>query len=219
MLLEDQIKAMQQQMLPRLPEHILTVLLAATQRLVRSGIAQRAVKIGSQAPAFSLPNLKGKTVSSANLLAKGPLVISFYRGGWCPYCNLELRALQQYLPEITRLGARVVAISPELADKSITTVEKHALTFDVLTDAGNRVAREFGLVFSLDHDIRPIYKEFGYDLTQFNGDESWELPIPATYIVSADGTVAHAFISADYTKRLEPTEIIATLERIAVTAE
>jgi len=188
----------------------------ATRNLAASGIVGESVGAGDRAPRFSLPNAKGETVSSADLLAKGPLVVSFYRGGWCPYCNVELKALQERLPEIADLGASLVAVSPETPDHSLATAEVNALAFEVLSDRGNGVARAFGLVFELGDELKPIYEKLGIDLIKRNGDDSYELPLPATYVIAADGTVQMAFVDADYTRRLDPEEVIAALRQAQV---
>lgn len=121
--------------------------------------------------------------------------------------------MQLVLPEIKSLGASLVAISPQLPEKSMSTAKKNSLTFEVLSDVGNRVAREFGLVFTLPERLRPIYQNFGVDLPSSNGDDSFELPIPATYVIDVDGTILHAFVDTDYTKRLEPAEVVEALKK------
>ena len=213
MNLQNQIKRMQAELIPQIPEDALRAIMAGTERLMQSGLAEKGFQKGDKAPPFSLPNARGEVVSSTELLTSGPLVVSFYRGGWCPYCNLELRALQQALPEIKELGAQLVAISPELPDKTISTVEKHSLGFEVLSDVWNKVARKFGLVYSLDEELRPVYQHFGFNIPAHNGDDSYELPIPATYVIDTEGTIVLSFVDADYTRRLEPTEIIGSLKR------
>lgn len=198
------------------PDNIKAVMDKATVDLANSGIGDRALKVGEIAPNFTLPNAVGKDIELQSLLNAGPAVIAFYRGQWCPYCNLELRGLQQSLPELEKLGAKLVAISPQTPDNSLSTVEKNELTFEVLSDVGNRVAREFGLVFILPEELRPIYEGFGIDFPAHNGDETFELPIPATYVIAPDGNVIHAFVNADYTQRLDPEEIVAALKTMTV---
>lgn len=214
MNLNEQIKELQKGMLAQVPAEALELFAATTEALIKSGLAESALKKGGKMPFFSLPNAKGETVSSQDLLKKGPLVIDFYRGAWCPYCNLELKALQDVLPEITKLGAQLVAISPNLPDKSLSSIEKNSLTFEVLSDLGNKTAKQFNLVFPLAQELRPIYKQFGFSIPDFNGDQSHELPIPATYVVGSDGTIQLAFVDADYTKRLEPEEVVKALKGI-----
>jgi peroxiredoxin len=143
-----------------------------------------------------------------DLLQAVPAVVTFYRGGWCPYCNVQLRAYQAILPEISSLGARLVAMSPQLPDGPLLTTE---LTFDVLSDVANEIARRFGLVWSLPEELHAAPRSNGKALPGINGDESWELPVPATYVIARDGRVALAAIEADYRKRLEPDAILAAL--------
>ncbi|MDQ6960345.1 MAG: peroxiredoxin-like family protein [Mariprofundaceae bacterium] len=147
----------------------------------------------------------------ADALEQGAVGLSFYRGGWCPYCNLELQALQQALPEIQSLGAQLVAVSPETPDNSLSTAEKHSLAFTVLSDQGNRVAKDFGIVFTLPEALRPVYAQFGIDLPAWNGDDSFELPMPATYVIGRNGIILDGFVNTDYTQRMEPERILDIL--------
>lgn len=183
----------------------------ATDAVRASGLADAALSVGDRAPRFTLPDATGQTVALGDLLARGPVILTFYRGGWCPYCNLELRAYQALLPEIEASGATLVAVSPQTPDASLTTQEKKELAFAVLSDEGNAVAREFGLVHTVPADVREAYLGFGIDLDGANGDDSGDLPLPATYVIDADGTIRFAFVDADYTKRAEPSEVLASL--------
>ncbi|MEM9542696.1 MAG: peroxiredoxin-like family protein [Cyanobacteria bacterium P01_E01_bin.42] len=198
------------------PEDVKAIMAKTDRDLAESGIVDRALKEGDTAPDFSLPNVKNQFVTLQDLLKQGAIVLSFYRGGWCPYCNMELRGLQKALPEIQALGATLVAVSPETPDNSLSTAEKNELTFEVLSDEGNKIAREFGLVFTVPEELRPVYEGFGIDLPAHNGDTTFELPIPATYVIGSDGQIIHAFVNTDYTKRLDPEVIIAALKKIAV---
>lgn len=182
--------------------------------LLNSGIIDHSLREGDKIPNFILPNAIGQSVDIQELLKLGLVVISFYRGGWCPYCSLELRALQQVLPEIKAFGATLVAISPQTPDNSLSTIEKNELTFEVLSDIGNQVAHKFGLVFTIPKMLRPVYEGFGINLPDSNGDESFELPIPATYIVDKNGLIIHAFVNYDYTQRQDPQEILTILKEI-----
>jgi len=199
----------------KVPPEILNTMLDATRRLADTGIAQNSLKVGEKAPDFDLPNPKGESVNLHSLLEKGPVVLNFYRGRWCPYCNLELNAYQKHLQDIEGLGASLVAISPQTPDNSLSTAEKNALKFEVLSDVGNKTANEYGLTFKLDSSLHDIYTKFGIVLPKFNGDDSWEIPLPGTYVIDKDGTVQYAFADADYTKRAEPDEVIAKLEEIS----
>lgn len=174
----------------------------------------KALKTGDDAPDFTLPNPSGRPVSLAGLLRSGSVVVTFYRGGWCPYCNLQLRAYQAVLGEIAALGAKLVAISPQLPDGSMSTMEMNRLSFDVLSDAGNRVARSFGLVYSLPQELRAALTSNNKALPGINGDDSWELPLPATYVIAPDRKIALAEIELDYRERLEPDAIVAALRAL-----
>jgi peroxiredoxin len=182
---------------------------------LRARFAQeQAVRTGDEAPDFSLPGARGQLVSLSGLLRSGPVVLAFYRGAWCPYCNIQLRAYQAILPQMAALGTRLAAISPQLPDASLDTAEKNSLTFDVLSDTGNSVARRFGLVYALPEDLREALRSNNKALPAINGDESWELPVPATYVIAPDRRVALASIEVDYRKRLEPDAILATLKSL-----
>jgi peroxiredoxin len=191
---------------------------AKVEELQRTFPIEKALKTGNHAPDFSLPNPAGRPVSLAGLLRGGPAVVTFYRGGWCPYCNLQLRAHQQVLGEITALGAKLVAISPQLPDGSLSTAEVNKLSFDVLSDVGNHVARSFGLVYSLPDELRAALTSNNKALPGINGDDSWELPLPATYVVGPDRKIALAEIELDYRERLEPEAIAAALRTLRADA-
>src|ERR1700757_3977138 len=146
---------------------------------LRNGLAKTALKVGDRAPSIKLRNVRGETVDVSALLKKGPVIVTFYRGGWCPYCNLELRAFQRVLPEIKVAGASLVAISPEKPDDSLSTAEKNALSFEVLSDVGQRVGRAFGLVYEFSDELKTAYQAFGLDIPGKNGATEWALPISA----------------------------------------
>ena len=211
-LLQD-IENFQKEFFPNIPEDALQVMKRTSAELLAKKLEDKAVKAGDAIPAFTLTDATGKQVSSDQILNGGPTVISFYRGGWCPFCNLELQALQKVLPEIKANNATLLAISPELPNNSLTTQEKYELEFPVLSDPDNRVAKKFGLVFELGRELVSLYKEnFDVDLVAINGMEKVELPIPATYVVDREGVIQYAFVDADYTKRAEPDEILKVLK-------
>jgi peroxiredoxin len=198
-----------------IPAEKLTLMDRATNELIASGVAAFAEQAGDRVEDFILMDAHGKPVRLKTLLAKGPVVISFYRGGWCPYCNIELRGLQRALPEINRYGATLVAISPQLPDNSLSTEEKNKLTFPVLSDVGNIVASRFGIVFRLPDELLETYKAFNHELLVVNGEDgATELPIPATFVLDKSGTVQLAFVEEDYTKRLDPDTILDTLRSL-----
>lgn len=214
MSLQREIETLNKQLTGMMPTEAVTTLGEAAAALKVSGIEDFALRAGAKVPDFELPELAGGTLPLTGLLADGPLVISFYRGAWCPYCNLEMQALQKALPDIEAAGARLVAIAPELPENAAGIRDKGNLTFPLLQDAGNAVARQFGLVFTLPEALRPIYEAFGIDIAANQGNDSFELPMPATYIVGSGGVIAHAFVDSDYTKRMEPADIVAILKAL-----
>jgi peroxiredoxin len=188
---------------------------ALVERLRRSDTARDAPRAGDRAPEFALPSARGETVRLGELLARGPVVVAFYRGGWCPYCNLQLRAYERVLGEIHALGASLVAISPQLPDGSLSTVERDELSFPVLSDVGNVVARAYGLVFAVPEDVVRFYAEAkGFDLAAVNGAARAELPVPGCFVIGRDGVVALADVDPDYTRRLEPAAILDALREL-----
>ena len=215
MSLKAELDAFRSEFMATVAPEIRDAMVRADMELAASGIAQRALKAGDQAADFRLLDARGGCVRLKDLLAAGPVVLSFYRGGWCPYCNLELRELQKALPEITRLGAKLVAVSPQSPDESLSTAEKNELAFSVVSDVGSAIAKSFGIAYDLAEELRPVYARFGHALSEKNGDESWVLPIPATYVIDRDGTITLAFVDVDYRNRLEPAEILAALQSLS----
>ena len=193
------------------PYSVIETMHRATAELKASGAAQRALKVGDKAPAFTLNDPDGRPVSSTELLRKGPLVLTFYRGVWCPYCNMELQALQATLPAILEAGANLVAISPQVASNSRKSVRQNALTFPILSDPHNDVAAAFGLRFALQDYLVDLYKSLKNDLPSFNGDPSWTLPMPARYVIAPDGTIVYAEVNPDYTRRPDPSQLLPAI--------
>lgn len=214
MSLHDELTAFLRTRYPELPAAARAVMERAGRDLAASGQAERALQPGDTAPCFSLPTATGGTVALDSLLSEGPVVLTFYRGAWCPYCNLALRALQQHHAEITARGARLVAISPQIPDESLTLTEKHALAFDVLSDLGSDTAKQYGLSFDLPDDLAAVYDSFGFDLQRVNGGHPRTLPLPATYVIDRDATIRWAFLDTDYTARAEPSDILAALDAL-----
>jgi peroxiredoxin len=197
-----------------LPADLLQDLLSPIGQLINSGAAEQALKEGALAPDFTLPNAHGNAVTLSHLLTQGPVIMTFYRGQWCPYCHLQLRAYQQALPHMQARGASLVAISPQTPDRSRAMAEKLKLTFALLSDMGNQVARQFGLVFTIDEAVRGAHKQVCADLPTFNGNDSWELPMAGTFLVDQSETVRLAFVHPDFTRRLDPSVVIARLEEL-----
>lgn len=202
----------------RMPPSVKETMHRATAELIASGAAGRALKVGDKAPAFTLKDPEGHEVSSAALLEQGPLIVSFYRGVWCPYCNMDLQALQAALPEFEKLGARLVATSPQTAPNSRKSVRQNELTFPILSDPGNAIAAAFGLRFTMPDYLVELYKSLKNDLAVFNGDPSWTLPMPARFVIAPDGTILYAEVNPDYTRRPEPEEMLPALQKAKLAA-
>lgn len=197
------------------PPSVIETMHRATAELKASGASERARKVGDTAPTFTLQDPDRNDVSSARLLAEGPLIVSFYRGVWCPYCNMELQALQAALPEFARRGAGLVAISPQTHANSRKSVRQNALTFPILSDPHGDVSAAFGLRFALPDYLVELYQSLKNDLTRFNDDPSWTLPMPGRFVIAPDSTIAYAEVNPDYTRRPEPEEMIPALDALA----
>ncbi len=196
------------------------ILRGAIDRQKASGLEGKALRTGDKAPLFTLPDADGKQVSLEALLAQGPVVLAFYRGEWCPFCNLELKAFQDVLPEIKAAGAVLIAVSPEKPEFSRLAGEKQQLTYPVLTDAGSTVSRQFGLVFASDPAVKDLsLNMFKNDVGARNADGTWDLPMPGTFVIDGDRTIRYAHVDADYmTGRAEPKDVVAVLHGLAVPA-
>ncbi|MBO2944338.1 AhpC/TSA family protein [Paenibacillus sp. F411] len=194
------------------PQEVLDSVEAATKELIESGVAT-GLQVGEEAPDFVLPNAAGNQVSLYKQLEKGPVVLTFYRGGWCPYCNLELKAYQNVLPELQAAGASLMAISPQKPDASLSTKEKNELSFEVLSDDTYEVIKAYNLYFTLpDQLIRTYSDKFNIQLSEYNGtDEPWSLPVPGTFVINTDRKVVLASSNANYTERLNPAEVVSFL--------
>jgi peroxiredoxin len=193
------------------PRSVIETVHRATAELIASGAAAKALQAGDVAPSFVLKDPDGRPVSSAELLAQGPLVVSFYRGVWCPYCNMELRALQEALPSFRELGANLVAISPQNPVNSRKSVRTNKLEFPILSDPGNQTAAAFGLRFALPEYLIELYKSLKNDLPAFNGDASWTLPMPGRFVIGQDRVIRYAEVNPDYTHRPEPADMLPAL--------
>ncbi|ANP53250.1 peroxiredoxin [Streptomyces griseochromogenes] len=199
----------------QIPAEVRQVMQRAGQELADSGQVDRALTVGDRAPRFRLPSATGQTVALDDLIAEGSVVLTFYRGTWCPYCNIALRALQQHHTDITARGARLVAVSPQIPDESLSLAEKHSLTFDVLSDIGSDTAKQYGLAFDLPDDLAAVYDKLGFDLQRVNDGHPRTLPLPATYVIDRESVIRWAFVNSDYTKRAEPSDIIAALDALS----
>jgi len=211
----DAIKEYQNGFKAKVPQEIQEKMKVATKELEDARISKNALKVGDFAKEIKLPNAVGKEISLFDTLDNNEFVIvNFYRGEWCPYCNLELKALQSYNDEFKKLGASLIAVSPQSTDSSLSTKEKNELAFEVLSDANNIIAKDYGLVFSLADELKPIYLSFGIDIPSKNQENSYEIPMPATYLINKNKEIVFSFIDEDYTKRCEPQDIIDILKSL-----
>ncbi|RZL13776.1 MAG: AhpC/TSA family protein [Hymenobacter sp.] len=211
-----------QQELAATARHLASVLPPAASQTIDGGIAQvaaaglarHALGAGQLAPDFTLPDASGAPVALAQLLESGPVVLFFYRGNWCPYCNVQLRAYQQLLPELARYGATLVAVSPQTPDFTSLTASEKSLSFPVLSDAGNGVARHYGLAHAVGAPVADTLRSVGIDLSAYNGTSDDELPFTATFIIGTDGVIAWSWVEASFKHRADPEAILAALAQV-----
>jgi peroxiredoxin len=219
MSLKEQIAEYRASWYKRVPAERQAIMQRHIDQLRHGGIARTMLKVGDPAPAIVLENAEGAKVDVGMLLKKGPVIVTFYRGGWCPFCNLELKAYQEILPQIVAAGASLVAISPEKPDDTLSTAEKNALTFEVLSDVGQKVGRAFGLVYEFTDELKSAYHGFNLDIPARNGTPGeWALPVSATYVIDRDGSIIYAYTDVDYRDRADPRDVLAVLTRKAVAA-
>lgn len=197
------------------PADVQAVHARTVEALKAQGSASKALAVGAEIPRFELPDHNGKRVSSAALLAKGRLVLSFIRGRWCPFCVGQMEAMNYIAAQILSSGASLVAISPQTEKQAFFMRDQHKLAFPLLVDTHNDVARQFGLVYRIPDEQQGLYRSTFVNLPFANGDSSWELPIPATYVIDRDAKILFASVNEDYTERPEPLEILSILERIS----
>jgi peroxiredoxin len=217
MALQNELDTFRQSWEERVGETIAKLIGGDIDDLRATGILDRAAKAGDKLPAVSnLLDTHGAPFDLAALANGKPLIVTFYRGGWCPYCNLELRAYQALLADIHAAGGELVAVSPELPDHTLSTAEKNDVAYTVLSDVGGQLASAFGIRFSLSDAVKPFYEKAGHALPARNGDGTWALPMPATFVVERGGRIAEAFIEPDYRKRLDPKLALAALRSIVL---
>lgn len=218
MNLQEELDGFKAQFKKQAPEAAFEAFSRSTQELADSGQAERAVKAGDKAPDFVLTDSDRNEVALDDLLAKGPVVLTFYRGVWCPYCNIELQALEEVAADIRARGATLVAISMQGASYSRKSQRDNKLSFPILTDQNGELANKFGIRWSLQDYVIPIHRGFGVELPRIHGDGQWNLPMPARYVVDTDGTVAYAEVNPDYTRRPEPADLFPVLDKLKSSA-
>lgn len=212
--LEDRLAEHRARFEDRTEDEAVWVLHRATRRLEEDGAAREAVGVGDTAPDFELPSQTGEAVRLSDAASRGPVVLGFYRGRWCPYCNLELEALDAAVGRIREEGARLILVSPQTPEQAEKTAERFDLEATLLSDEGNETAARYGLVHELSEELRELYLEWDVDLEEYNGDASWTLPMPARYVIDSSRTVRWASVQADHTRRPDPAETIAALGQL-----
>ncbi|MUT68845.1 peroxiredoxin family protein [Paenibacillus sp. NEAU-GSW1] len=217
MSVHEQLEQAKAGFITKVPESAQEAIFQHIREQQLSGI-EFGLREGGKAPDFILNNSNGDRVSLHEELAKGPVILTFYRGSWCPFCNIELRGYQQVLPEIQQLGAQVIAVSPQGPDKALAQQEKEMLCFPVLSDSNGLVSEQYRLLFELPDYLRDTFiNTLRLDLAAFNHSYRWALPIPATYLIDTKGIVRHAYVSPDFMARMEPLEMIARLKQLNAT--
>lgn len=214
MSLQKRLDALKQEFSANVPANILEVMNHENEKLIASDIISKAIKVGQKLPDGKLTTLTGERVEIEQLINGKPLVISFYRGGWCPYCNLELQGLESISNEIRALGSNIIAVSPESISHTKQTKEKNDVSFDILSDEGSFFAKKLGLVFTLPKSLQDIYLTFNIDVEKHNGESKFELPIPTTLIVKPNKEIVYIFADGDYTNRSEPGSILKILREL-----
>ncbi|KAL3459630.1 redoxin domain-containing protein [Aspergillus heterothallicus] len=212
MSLQDELTSLATTMAASLPDVEKQSIMDAKDAFEQSFDRTAAIQPGQKLPEFTLSNAVGTEISSVSLLTTGPLLITFYRGSWCPFCNLALRSLQKHLPQIKSRGVTLVAITPELPDFSLSTTEKLSLDFHVLTDKDNKYASELGLLWRMPDALRPVYEGAGKDLRVHNGNNEFSVPVTATVLVDRDGVVRETFVEPDFMKRIEPEVVLGWID-------
>jgi peroxiredoxin len=210
----DEINNYKVQFKKKVPQDLQEIMLKATDKLKETKLSKNTPKLGDIAKSFILKNAMNTLVSIDEQLKKNDfIVINFYRGQWCPYCNLELKALQSINDKLKILNTKLIAISPQTPDASLSTKEKNELDFEVLSDSNNLIAKDYGLVFSLAEELRQIYKGFGIDIKGLNNEDSYNLPMPATFVINKNKEILYTFVDEDYTKRCDPQTILDIIQK------
>ncbi|OQD84376.1 hypothetical protein PENANT_c013G05144 [Penicillium antarcticum] len=214
MALTKELSTTYNQFLETAPKEVSSIITDAVGNFKNIYDPARAIQPGGAFPQFQLSGATGNKVSLNDLLAKGPILVSFYRGEWCPFCNLELRALQAHLDDFGKRGVTLVAISPELPDQSLSTSEKLSLKFPVLSDVNNELAKQLGILFAQPEPMRTVFGKFGVDWNKRYGNDQLEAPVPATFLVDKTGTVRNSFVNPEYQHRLDPETALQWVDQL-----
>ncbi|MBP2616791.1 peroxiredoxin-like family protein [Chryseobacterium jejuense] len=209
--LAKQIEYLNQELSSQLPLEILNAFAKSIEDLKTKRMEENSVQVGDQMPEFSLPNALGTIINSEDILKNGKIILAFYRGSWCPYCNLELKFLQDNLSRIKDKDATLIAVSPQRPDHSLSMTEKNNLEFEVLTDVDNNFAEKLGIAFQLQDFVLPYYKDLGIHLSGFNKNMDNTLPVPAVFVVDENKVITYRFLDINYMNRVDVEELIEAL--------
>ncbi|MBL3547395.1 peroxiredoxin-like family protein [Chryseobacterium sp. KMC2] len=209
--LENQIEELNENLAKQLPTEVLEVFGKSIQDLKTKNIEENSIAMGDTFPDFSLPNTNNEIVKLKELLQNGKVIVAFFRGSWCPYCNLELKALQDSLKQITDRKATLVTISPQTPDYSEELKGNHILDFELLMDKNNALAKQLGISFGLQDYVIPVYNSLGIKLSEYNGNDNNELPVPAVFVIDTDGSITYKFVDTNYMNRIDIQELIEQL--------
>ncbi len=213
MTLEQSLQKLKEKIEGKLPKEFVEIMHQSTADLKASGIEENILKVGDKAPEFSLKNQNDEVISSGDLLKERNIMLTFYRGIWCPYCNLDLSNLKRYKSNFEKENIKVLGVSPQSTKFNKQIVEQHKLNFDVLNDQGNNLASKLGLQWTIVNPLKSLYKDdFKINLVDYNGDDSWTLPVPARFVINQEGVIIYAEHSVDYTKRPNPEIIFEALK-------
>ena len=217
MTLQESLNKLKAKIEGGMPKAYVDIMHQSTTDLENSGIGDSILKVGDKAPSFLLPNQNGESISSEELLSKGMLLVTFYRGVWCPYCNTDLANLKRYKKQLEELGISMLSISPQLPEYNNRIIQQQRLNYDLLSDARNEVAKQFGLRWEMVDPLKSLYRDkFNIRLPQYNGDDSWTLPVPARFVIDQQGIIRYAEYSVDYTQRPNPDVVIEAMRAVLV---
>jgi peroxiredoxin len=197
----------------KMPKDVVALFEKNIQEQKASGIEKQSLKVGDKVPDVMV-DLDGKKVQLSRIYAKGPVVLKFYRGGWCPYCMMELKHYEKMNAEFKKAGAQILAIAPDNASQIRNTKTKNSLSYDVVSDDNHEIAKKFKLVYKVDAKVVEHLKKNGVDLSVYHGDNENELSIPGTFVIGKDGVVAFAYVDADYRQRAEPSTVLQAVKAL-----
>ncbi|MDX8365593.1 peroxiredoxin-like family protein [Cytobacillus sp. IB215665] len=196
-----------------MPMNAFTVLENSIASLQQAGIAN-GLPVGHKARDFTLTNANGNQVNLYEELTKGPIILTFYRGSWCPYCNRQLRAYEEILPDIKKIGGSLIAISPQTPDNSLTIKEKNDLSYEVVSDLKGLTAAKYNVLFDVPQEVKEVYNQFGLDLSEYNGGGNWVIPVPSTFMIDETSRIRFSYVNPNYMQRLEPEDLLTALRNL-----